>query len=82
MQLIITKMDSGVQSSRDKIDVSTRKFDDQVTRLSKDIVVRVFYVRPPNFEGKLLVFKEGDQVTVVAQNVLFLKVYSLCLDMD
>ncbi|KAL5964102.1 Enhancer of mRNA-decapping protein 4 [Taenia solium] len=41
MQLIITKMDSGVQSSRDKIDASTRKFDDQVNRLSKDIAAKV-----------------------------------------
>ncbi|KAL5105014.1 Enhancer of mRNA-decapping protein 4 [Taenia crassiceps] len=41
MELIIAKMDSGVQSSRDKIDASVRKFDDQVNRLSKDIAVKV-----------------------------------------
>ena len=33
-------MDSGVQSTRDKIEASTRKFDEQINRLSKEITVR------------------------------------------
>ncbi|VDM20094.1 unnamed protein product [Hydatigera taeniaeformis] len=37
IQLVVTKMDSGVQSSRDKIDASARKFDDHVSQLSMDI---------------------------------------------
>ncbi|KAH9282025.1 Enhancer of mRNA-decapping protein 4 [Echinococcus granulosus] len=41
VQLVITKIDSGVQSSRDKIDASVRKFDEQVNRLSKDIAAKV-----------------------------------------